>query len=156
MNSEQKGERRRKRAWWLGVLLGVLSALLLGCFGICGRPLWAPAWPELASHLAPSVSDFNPPPVPFDQRKWLRGYSTDRIAMGKWMEANGTLTGMSREEVVGMLGETEEEWAGKGGRQQRWHLGEIPSPLFLSWLAELVIEFDSTGKVTKAEVYWHD
>lgn len=157
MNSEQKGERRRKRAWWLGVLLGVVVVPFVGCFCTCLRPMWSPACPELASFLNPTQSDFDPPPASFDQRKWQRGYSTDRVAMGKWMVANGTLVGMSRVEVVGMLGEPEHEWdEDDGGRQLRWHLGERPSPMFLSYLFTFVVDFDRTGKVVSARVYEHD
>jgi hypothetical protein len=157
VNSEQKGERRRKRAWWLGALLGVVAVPFVGCLCTCLRPMWAPAWPELASHLNPSQSDFNPPATPFDQRKWQRGYSTDRIAMGKWLEANGTLIGKSREEVLAMLGEPEDGWEEDGGGHEcRWHLGERPSPMFLSWIFTFVVEADHTGKVTKAWVYTHD
>jgi hypothetical protein len=157
VNREQMGERRRKRAWWRGALAGLVAAPLINCSGLCLRPIWAPAWPELASHLNPSESDFDPPPAPFDQRRWERAYSTDRIAMGKWMEANGTLIGMSREEVLAMLGEPEIEYKeDDGGRQLRWHLGERPSPMFLSWILTLIVDVDHTGKVTKAWVYWHD
>ncbi len=157
MNSEQRGERRRKRAWWWGVIAGLVAGPLLVCSGLCLRPIWAPVWPEMASHLAPSESDFDPPPAPFDQRKWQRGYSTDRIAMGKGMEANGTLIGMRRGEVVGMLGAPKIEYdEDDGGRQLRWHLGEQPDPFFLSWISTFIVEVDHACKVVKAWVYVHD
>lgn len=146
MNSEQRGERRRKRAWWLGTVLGVVGSLLFFCTFLCFEPFYASKLPDLWSQRNPSVSRFDLPPQPFDQAKWQRGYATDRIAMGKWLAGSGTLIGMTRDQVITMFGPQDYELEYEGKRQLTWELGKLDDNSLFDRNVKLLLRIDGTSK----------
>jgi hypothetical protein len=156
VNSEQRGERRRERAWWLGILLGVIVGTVFTCSFPCLEPFYASAFPDLCSQRNPTVSRFNPPPQPFDQAKWQRGYATDRIAMAKWLASSGTLLGMKRDQVTAMLGPQDSEFDYEGVTRVKWGLGRIDDNSLFDRKGRLTLDFDGAGKVVKAEVWFDD
>lgn len=148
MNSEQRGERRRRRALRRGVMLGVVGVLFFFCSFPCLEPFYASKFPDLVSRLHPTVSRFDPPPQPFDSAKWQRGYATDRIAIAKSLTANGALVSMSRDQVKAMLGTPDLE----SGTQLRWELGNLDTGQLLYYRKLLVVHTDGTGAVVKVEL----
>ncbi len=156
MNSEQKGERLRGRAWWLGAVLGFTVAAFLFCTFPCFEPFYASVLPDLWSQRDPSVSRFNPPPKPFDQAKWQRGYATDRMAMAKWLASSGTLVGLTRDQATAMLGPPDSEFDHQGITLLTWTLGRLDDNSLFDSRGRFTLHIDGTGTVVKAEVFFDD
>ena len=156
MNREQAGERKRKRAWWLGAVLGVLSAAFFFCTFPCFEPFYASLFPDLWSQHDPTVSRFDPPPKPFDQAKWQRGYATDRMAMGKWLAGSGTVVGLTRDQVTAMLGQPDSEFRHDGLIKVSWKLGRLDDNSLFDRTGRFTAEIDDTGTVVTAGVWFDD
>lgn len=156
MNREQAGERKRKRAWWLGAVLGVLTAAFFSCTFPCFEPFYASLFPDLWSQRDPTVSRFDPPPQPFDQAKWQRGYATDRMAMGKWLASNGALVGLTRDQATAMLGPPDSESRYKGVTWMSWKLGRLDDNSLFARRGSFAIDIDDTGTVVTAGVWFDD
>lgn len=156
MNREQAGERKRKRAWWLGAILGVLSAAFFSCTFPCFEPFYASLLPDLWSQRDPTVSRFDPPPQPFDQAKWQRGYATDRMAMGKWLAGSGTVLGLTRDQATAMLGPPDSEFRHDGVILLSWKLGRLDDNSLFDRHGGFFLSIDNAGIVVKSEVWFDD
>ena len=155
MKREQAGERKRKRAWWLGAVLGVLSAAFFFCTFPCFEPFYASLFPDLWSQRDPTVSRFDPPPQPFDQANWQRGYATDRMAMGKWLVESRSIIGLKRDALVAQLGAFDYESEHEGKKQLIWLLGDLNDDGFTRHV-KLLVKIDKSGTVVDAHTYLTD
>lgn len=87
-------------------------------------------------------------PIPFDQRKWDRGRPVHRIGMGRTLAADGTLVGLTRDEVRAMLGrpqrDADGEWWYRLGT--RGHGALFPTEV------RLIVQLGPAGTVRAARL----
>jgi hypothetical protein len=95
----------------------------------------------------------SPEPLPFDRSLWLAGKARHRAGMAYYLADRKALDGLTRAELVEMLGEPDEEKRGDEGT--RWFLGRISKGLFdeTLWL-ELTMKGDGTAFGAVVGVSW--